>query len=49
MGEKKKLQFFHKDGRIYIPKEIRSQFEGCAFWVDVEDRKIVLNPVEIED
>ena len=48
MSDKKYLQGFDINGRIYIPKDIREQFKDCLFWVEVEDGKIVLRPVRIQ-
>lgn len=47
--DKKKLQVFDKNGKVYIPKEIREQFSNCVFWVDVENGKIMLDPIKVED
>jgi len=50
IGKKKaKLQTFDKMGRIYIPKEIREQFKGCYFWIEVVDGKIVLDPIKVDE
>ena len=48
MKDKRKLQVFDINGKIYIPKDIREQFKDCLFWIEVEDGKIVLRPVKIE-
>jgi len=49
MKDKNKLQLFDRNGRVYIPKEIRDQFKGCGFWISIEDGKIVLDPIKLED
>jgi AbrB family looped-hinge helix DNA binding protein len=46
--EKERIQTFDRNGRVYIPKEIREQFRGCYFYITVEDGKIVLDPIKIE-
>ena len=47
-SEKEKLQTFDKTGKIYIPKEIRKQFDGYYFYITIKDGKIVLDPIKVE-
>jgi len=47
--DKARLQFFYPDGRIYIPKDIRKHFEDCAFFIQIEDGKLVLDPIKIKE
>jgi len=42
------LQSFNKEGRIYIPKVIRDEFKGYAFYIHIVEGKIVLDPVKIK-
>ena len=44
-----KLRKFDSNGKIYFPKFIRQLFKGCRFYVLVEDGKIVLDPVKVDD
>lgn len=36
-------------GKIYIPSFIRRLFRGYRFFILIEDGKIVLDPVKVED
>lgn len=49
LKKKEVFQSFDKAGKIYIPKEIREQFKEQYFYVCVEEGKIVLIPVKIEE
>jgi bifunctional DNA-binding transcriptional regulator/antitoxin component of YhaV-PrlF toxin-antitoxin module len=44
----KKLRRIYKDGRIWIPIEIRKRFRGYKFGIRVENGKIVFDPFEGE-
>lgn len=44
-----KLHKIDKSGKIYIPSLIRKLFKGYLFFVLVENGKIILDPVKIED
>lgn len=44
-----RLQGFDSRGRIYIPKFVRSLFRGYRFVILVENGKIVLDPIKIDN
>ncbi len=44
-----KLVKIGKDGKIYIPKIFRELFKGYRFAIMVEEGKIILDPVKVED
>ncbi|MCS7366609.1 MAG: hypothetical protein NDF52_01880 [archaeon YNP-WB-062] len=44
----KKLRRIYKDGRIWIPIEIRKRFRGYRFGIKMENGKIVFDPFEGE-
>jgi len=47
-GRMVRLLILDSGGRITIPKEIREQFKGYGFTIDIIDGKIVLDPVKLE-
>ena len=50
LEEKKRFQKIDKDGRIYIPKEIRDQFKDCYFYIRIDNKgRIVLDPIKLKD
>jgi hypothetical protein len=48
-GVMKKLRKIYKDGRVWIPAEIRRRFRGYKFGIKVENGKIVFDPFEGEN
>ncbi|MEM0503328.1 MAG: hypothetical protein QXT58_01310 [Archaeoglobaceae archaeon] len=44
-----RLYKFDKRGKIYVPSLFRRLFHGYRFAVYVEDGKIVLDPIKIDD
>jgi bifunctional DNA-binding transcriptional regulator/antitoxin component of YhaV-PrlF toxin-antitoxin module len=46
--ERRKLRRIYKDGRVWIPIEIRKRFKGYRFGIKVENGKIVFDPFEGE-
>jgi len=47
--ERRKLRRIYKDGRVWIPVEIRKRFRGYKFGIKVENGKIVFDPFEGEN
>jgi bifunctional DNA-binding transcriptional regulator/antitoxin component of YhaV-PrlF toxin-antitoxin module len=44
-----RLVKLYKDGRVWIPVDIRRRFRGYKFGIRVENGKIVLDPFEGEE
>ena len=48
-AKKQKLRTFDKYGRIYFPSFIRGIYAGYYFSIQIENGKIVLDPIKIDD
>jgi len=46
---RQRLVKFDASGRIYIPKLIRKLFRDCYFHIEVQNGKIILNPVKLDE
>ena len=44
-----RLVKLYKDGRVWIPVEIRKRYRGYKFGIKVEDGRIVFDPFEGEN
>jgi hypothetical protein len=44
-----KLLKFDKNGKIYIPSLVRKIFRDCHFYLEIENGKIILDPIKLED
>jgi bifunctional DNA-binding transcriptional regulator/antitoxin component of YhaV-PrlF toxin-antitoxin module len=44
----RRLRRIYKDGRVWIPVEIRRRFRGYKFGIKIENGKIVFDPFEGE-
>lgn len=45
----KRLLKIDKSGKIYIPKVVRDLFKGYRFFLIVENGKLTLDPVKVDD
>ena len=40
------IQHLKSNGNIYICKEIRKLYRDCIFWIEMKDRKIILEVIK---